>query len=276
MLNKYAKYALIFGFTPKKLYLRFSGNQNIPKIYCCTFPKSGTHLLERVLCLYPYFYRHFSITLDELRHMNITNEEFGKVLSHVANGQFFLSHLYYSRERYKIVKESDFKVLVMIRDPRDMVISDAYYVVKDHAHLNHKLFLGMPLKERIKLCIEGNLRHDVNYVDIGTKIENYFGWINSDDAFVIKFEDIVGDKGGGNNVLQKKTVTSLYQHLGISLHDHEVDKILNGLFSNNSRTFRKGTIGQWREVFDEELKSIFKEIAGKQLIQLGYESNNDW
>ena len=40
--------------------------------------------------------------------------------------------------------------------------------------------------------------------------------------------------------------------------------------------FRKGVMGDWRNVFTEEDKQIFKEAAGDLLIELGYEKNNDW
>jgi hypothetical protein len=35
-----------------------------------------------------------------------------------------------------------------------------------------------------------------------------------------------------------------------------------------SQTFRKGTIGAWREHFDMELKHLFHKLAGDYLIDL--------
>jgi hypothetical protein len=40
--------------------------------------------------------------------------------------------------------------------------------------------------------------------------------------------------------------------------------------------FRKGVAGDWRNVFTERDKRIFKEVAGDLLIELGYERNHDW
>ncbi len=40
--------------------------------------------------------------------------------------------------------------------------------------------------------------------------------------------------------------------------------------------FRKGVAGDWKEVFTEEDKRVFKEAAGDLLIKLGYERDNDW
>jgi hypothetical protein len=40
--------------------------------------------------------------------------------------------------------------------------------------------------------------------------------------------------------------------------------------------YRKGVVGDWRNVFTEEDKAIFKEAAGDTLVKLGYEKNKDW
>jgi hypothetical protein len=45
----------------------------------------------------------------------------------------------------------------------------------------------------------------------------------------------------------------------------------------DSRTFlRKGIAGDWKNVFTERDKAIFKEVAGDLLIELGYEENKAW
>ena len=39
---------------------------------------------------------------------------------------------------------------------------------------------------------------------------------------------------------------------------------------------RKGTSGQWREVFTREAGEVFSQLAGDMLIRTGYEDNHDW
>lgn len=43
-----------------------------------------------------------------------------------------------------------------------------------------------------------------------------------------------------------------------------------------SSFFRKGVVGDWRNVFSDRDKLIFKERAGSLLIRLGYEEDNRW
>jgi hypothetical protein len=40
--------------------------------------------------------------------------------------------------------------------------------------------------------------------------------------------------------------------------------------------FRKGVVGDWSTVFTEQDKTIFKEVAGDLLVQLGYEKDECW
>jgi hypothetical protein len=40
--------------------------------------------------------------------------------------------------------------------------------------------------------------------------------------------------------------------------------------------FRKGIAGDWKNVFTEQDKRVFKAAAGELLVELGYEENNDW
>jgi hypothetical protein len=40
--------------------------------------------------------------------------------------------------------------------------------------------------------------------------------------------------------------------------------------------FRKGVAGDWREVFTERDRALYKRLAGERLIELGYETSHDW
>jgi hypothetical protein len=45
---------------------------------------------------------------------------------------------------------------------------------------------------------------------------------------------------------------------------------------DSSSFFRKGIAGDWRTVFTEEDRRIFKEAAGEMLVELGYEKDHGW
>jgi hypothetical protein len=45
---------------------------------------------------------------------------------------------------------------------------------------------------------------------------------------------------------------------------------------DSSSFFRKGVAGDWRDVFTDRDREIYKELAGERLIEHGYESSRDW
>lgn len=50
----------------------------------------------------------------------------------------------------------------------------------------------------------------------------------------------------------------------------------SGQEDSSSVRFRKGVAGDWKNVFTEEDKRIFKEHAGELLVELGYENDGNW
>ncbi|PCJ18720.1 MAG: hypothetical protein COB02_09800 [Candidatus Cloacimonadota bacterium] len=87
-----------------------------------------------------------------------------------------------------------------------------------------------------------------------------------------------------NIVLQaKKTLKSLFSFLGEDwapcvLNFSKIERNLNQESSANqvNKKLYTSSIGRWKSEFDTSKKEIFKSIAGDLLIDLGYESNNDW
>lgn len=271
MITKYINYAEIFGFTLPKILNRTTYEGSLPKIYCSTIPKAGTHLLERILTLNSPLKRYFHITLDEIRHSSIPDEQLQQVLSRVSEGEFILSHLYHKAKRENIVRDNDFRIIQLIRDPRDIIVSDCFYIANNKNHPNHKIFAGKSLSERIRLCILGDLEYSVNYVDIGKKLQYYLDWIQC-NPFVFRYEDFI------NSDLNQKAdiIAHLYNFLGVALNRESIKGIAEKSISKKSVTFRSGKIGKWKNHFSDENISLFKEIAGDQIIQLGYERNNNW
>src|SRR5262249_47770326 len=82
-----------FGLSPGKLPRRIA-DPGAPRVFCVSIPKSGTHLLERALCLHPALYRKFVPT--------VSGENIGKwnglegLVGRIRPGQVVVSHLRHS------------------------------------------------------------------------------------------------------------------------------------------------------------------------------------
>ena len=88
---------------------------------------------------------------------------------------------------------------------------------------------------------------------------------------MVKFEDLVGTKGGGSAVAQRLAVERVARHLGVEVQEATMGVVEEGLFGVG-RTFRKGQIGGWREEFSAEHERAVREVLGSLLVELGYEA----
>jgi hypothetical protein len=94
-------------------------------------------------------------------------------------------------------------------------------------------------------------------------------------ALTVRFEDLVGSNGGGDDAKQLATVKAIAKHASIELSEERAQEIASNLFGNKG-TFRKGQIGAWKEEFTAEHKDLFKQYGGELLIKLGYEKDLNW
>jgi len=249
--------------------------KNGPRIFANSIPKSGTHLLRHILSMMPSINDKWTYHYDQ----NVC--DYNKQLSAGKNGQIISAHMYWSQEFSTFLEQTNYKVFLMVRDLRDVCVSSAHYCAKDKRHRLNKYFNDLETwSERLSATIEGidadRLDDDVRSKSIADHVNGYIPWVRDDNCLVIKFEELVGTKGGGNIDTQIQTLHKISNHIGFDLSESKLAEIADKSFTNKTKTFRSGQIGGWRQEFDEKNISLFKKIAGYQLIELGYEHNNDW
>ncbi len=258
-----------FGFTPDTLPRRLSGSG--PRIVSVSVPKAGTHLLERALCLDKRVWRKLIRTVHE---QNV--EQYGglpRLMQRLRPGELIVAHLPYSQERIDCIRDAGVRCLFMLRDPRAVVCSQAHYVATSPEHHFHELFVSRgELRERIRLAIHGDA--EAGYPSIRKRHEDFAGWLTASDL-VVRFEDLIGEAGGGSAVRQAELLGEIYAAVGLSMSADEIERVRTQLFSSASPTFRKGSVGEWRQHFDEELTAEFAEVAGDIMTTYGYATDLD-
>src|SRR5439155_3191252 len=159
--------------------------------------------------------------------------------------------------------------IFLIRDPRDIVVSEAVYLAHgDRRHRLHPMFSSQPdAKDRILLLLRGDAEHGV--VALHRKLERYAGWLDS-GALVVRFEDLVGSSGGGDDERQRAALRSIFVRLGFPEEEIDIESLAGHLFSAKSPTFHRGAIGQWRQQFDPEIEAAFRETIGDAMARYGY------
>ncbi len=257
-----------FGLTPSKVWARLANRQE-PRIFVTSIPKAGTHLVERALCLHPRLYRKL---LPKITEENL--QQYGgleRILAGLRPGQILLTHLPHRPEYERILKSLRVPGIFVIRDPRDIVVSDTFFILRWPGHPVHQEFRNQPnLEKRLELAIRG-IPHR-GYPSLEDKLRGFSGWLRS-GIQVIRFEDLVGRQGGGNDSLQEKTFMQLFDSLGLPLSPSLLRRVKEGLFYRKSPTFRRGRIGQWREYFTPRIEQLFWESVGPWMKVYGYAQN---
>jgi len=275
--------------------LNRSSNKTRSRVLVNSIPKSGTHLLERVIERLPGMQKGEGF----LRTDNANEAGFIlKINIESGCGSVALSlkgHQRYYQEIEQILMDYGYKCVLIIRDPRDIVVSHSHWVTREgHKSQVNREYYSQLLNddERLLVSIVGRprgykenfvagrelwlLNYHLQYSHIGQKIAAYLPWLKSRMVYVTRFENLVGSAGGGSDELQAIEIQNIARHIGIALTEKDIASIASELFTKDVKTFRKGQIGDWGNSFSWYHKIVFKSLAGQYLIDLGYEQGFDW
>ena len=261
-------FGFLKSFTWKRIYGRFNG----PKVFVNSIPKSGTNVVDNLFSNIPNLRFNNKRTIRKLPHN--TNSVFTEVRK-IKHGQYALAHLEYDLELSRYIEENNFKMILVVRDPRQVLVSHYKYVTEiDTNHITYKYFNSLLNDaERISAIINGV---DGVVEPLSQVFKKYSLWKNNSNCLIVRFEDIIGSKGGGEDSSQHKTITSILNHLDIKVSYIEFEYICDNIYNSNSPTFRKGKLDGWKnELSTDHLKSI-KNDLGDWLIEFGYEDDLNW
>ncbi len=250
----------------------FIGRVKSPRVLINSIPKSGTNLLGNTLQHFPYFRRRIGKTIRPL-HYSI-DKAYEKV-TNIKNGQYGFSHLKYDDRLYSRLVSSNIKLLFMIRDPRDIVVSHFIYVTTiDKKHRVHNYYKQL-LDDETRLMKTITGAQDI-VAPINNVLKDYLPWVSKRECLTIRFENLIGPNGGGNAELQLQSVMEIADLLEISLGKSQLIKIIDNIYSRKSPTFSTGKIGKWKEYFTDEHIREFKNSTSDMLIKYGYEKDDKW
>ncbi len=182
------------------------------------------------------------------------------ILGHAAHGAALEDHL----------AAAGVRTICIVRDPRDVVVSYAHFVMKIGKSKitrkpEHRALVALPdHAARLTAMIDGI----DGWTPVPERYRRFLAWRDA-DALLIRFEDLVGAAGGGDDEAQRRTVAAVAEHLGLPHEPAALDVARAGLFGGTA-TFRKGVLGQWRDEFDAVHVDAAQRAMGDVLTELGY------
>lgn len=257
------------------------------KIFCISIPKSGTWMLDK--CINKLTNKKVATErlaqLGILRHVYTDETSIAlispslKILNQcintIHNDEYLISHLLYKKDYENMLIKNNFKILFIIRDPRDQLVSLVYHIYK-HPTMYSGL-QKLKFNDLLTACIgnESANPHTSYFNNVTTNYNNFLPWRKSPICQTIRFENLVGPLGNGSLKLQVDEIKKIVKHLSLKTPSSTIAKTAKTLFGGTG-TFRQGKIGSWKKYFTPEHKEQFKKVAGQLLIDLGYEKNLNW
>lgn len=190
----------------------------------------------------------------------------------------------------------DARYLYMLRDGRDVVVSDMFLKFRDdqlrmdpdlsleqvrdieRAREYHYYGRGKPVPLFTRETMRFFAGNWVECVSGGLRAQELYG--AGGGFFQVRYEEMVADSTA--------CVRSVYEWLGVRADEAAVARAVDACKWENfsegrargeadpKAEWRKGISGDWPNFFSQDDKDMFKRIAGGLLVQLGYASDLSW
>ena len=252
-----------------------------PPVLATSLAKSGTHLLTSLLDKLPRMMAAgIHRSLGDFQSFSgegapgLDEQRLRRTLRAVHNGQFMSAHFPADPRLRQMLEQLRFKTVLIVRDPRDVVVSHTSYVTRTPRHHHHARYREMrDDDERLLASITGFPGFDgtPGLESIGSRLSRYEGWLEDPRAYVCRFENLVGPRGGGSREQQLRHIAGVAHHLQRDLSPQRLESVAARVWSSRSATFRKGRTGEWRDRFNAAHVEEFERVAGRYLERFGYE-----
>jgi hypothetical protein len=277
--NALARQLLIAGY---RSFARAQLWRSGPRIFVNSIPKAGTHLLTAELDKFTELQNsrlHIETRLvnaaapDHARveEVAIDADKADRFLGQVRKGQFFSAHLFWDDALAARLRARDIRTIFMQRDPRDILVSRLKYVLGLERHYLHQHLakeLGSD-EERLRVLILGR-KADPFIRPMREMLESFAPWTSADFVLTVKFEDLVGERGGGTTEAKYRALERICTHCGLS-----TDRLAE--FARTppkaTPTLREGRSNTWRKHLSPEIVALFEAECGAATAALGYEGS---
>jgi len=260
----------------------------LPPVIINCLPKAGTNLIKRLFGLLPLYKNvGFSLSRNTAEKCKdpysdyfvgigdpvaMAASEFENLMNRLLPNYYLIAHLPFREVTKNILRLKQCRMILLLRDPRDVICSFVFYVLRKNTHYLHQYFNSLPdMTSRLKAVIKGiepSLHNGyISLKSIAEQFKSIIAWMQLENTNIVLFEHLIGEDGGGTRIMQKTAVTSILDSLGYFLNEKDKDYLCSKLYSKESATYRKGKIGDWRNYFSDEISKYFEEHSGNILSQ---------
>jgi hypothetical protein len=256
------------------------------KVLFISIPKCGTHIGLKLLDAAGFTFIGHPGALEP-------SDDLVSYLYDLRPGTYNAWHFVWTKNLSEIIQSLGIKVVFLYRDPRAQITSKMHFIMKTPHHQLHTYFMEnlKTNEERLMELIIGFSKYlgpgKRSLVDAGigpyskfpgglnNLYRTYSRWLTEPNTMTVRFEDIIGSCGGGNDDAQRKTIQEILSYIGVSPSDSMVETLCSTLYDRNSVTFNKGRIDSWKEDFTPRIEELFRRECSELMALWGYELNDN-
>lgn len=196
--------------------------------------------------------------------------------------EYSITHEIYDIRQQKDYSRKTVKLVQLIRDPRDIINSVVLRSkVDDYEKRCDEVIMGF--------FYSRSRRQLIYWPDAKTICEIFLYAVKEKNVCVVRFEDLHDDSINTYCDLLAWLGWDHPEHQSLDLEDYEESMHLGTFeFQTNGKlarggeggksiaSCRKGIVGDWKNNWTEQNKSLFKNYCGSMLVDLGYEQDMQW
>lgn len=273
--NALLRRTLISGY---RAYARSQIWRTGPRIFINSIPKAGTHLLTAELDKFREI-RNSRLHI-ETREVNAAAVGGGRVeeiridaalfadrARTVRRGQFFSGHLFWDETLAAFLRDANIRTVFVKRDPRDILVSQLHYIVGLRRHYLHRLIGGLRNdEERLRMLVLGRVGEPF-IRPLREQLARFIPWTSAEFVLDVRFEDLVGERGGGSMERKRETLLRICHHCGLP-----TDRIeeFSRAAAKATPTLRAGRANAWQAGLPDSIVRLVTEHCAEEIARLGY------
>ncbi len=228
-------------------------------------PRAGTLLLTRAM------EQLTGKTCRNISENELSYEDWKKSLKDALEADAFIQMpAYPTSNQIKSIKSLGYKVIFLVRDPRDQALSLLFFIDQGEwafgdLSAEEEPYASLSMDDKLHEIITGDR---TGFSAMDELFAKYLPWTTQGSQFVltIRFEDLAGKKAGGSRLQQTKALKSISEFLHLKLSDQQ----LEGLSRGFDKGIVHGEIGDWRHHFKIDQHHEMQRRYGKMMKKFGY------
>jgi hypothetical protein len=183
-------------------------------------------------------------------------------------------HVEGSEHNVRVLRDAGVRYVVLHRDLRDVAVSYCHYVQRTPWHGEHRVYAGLHREDALELFARRTL-------------PAYAAWVRSwrkrrdpERSIELRYEEMLAEP--------EVSFARVARLFGLDASSATIERIVE---ANSFRSlsggraggqeargsfFRKGVAGDWRNVFTDRLRELYRPVVGELLVELGYEREVAW